>query len=101
MREVITDIQDIQGVVLELGNRIAFTLYELTDCYPYIKSRLRVGRVQEIKFENKIPVCVIVSYYKGEDILSYELSVIAMDKFNIHFYVCEGICVLPDTLESA
>ena len=95
------EVMDIQGVVLELENRIVFTLYELTGRYPYIKSRLRVGKVQEIKFENKIPVCVIVSYYKGEDILSYELSVIAMDKFNRHFYVCEGICVLPDTMESA
>lgn len=96
MREVL----DVQGVVLELENRIVFTLYELKDEYPYVKSRLRVGRVREIKFENKIPVCVIVSYYKGEDILSYELTVVAMDKFNRHFYVCEGVCVLPDTMKS-
>lgn len=100
MREVL----DVQGVVLELENRIAFTLYESRDCYPYIaRSRLRVGRVREIIFENNIPIWVIVNYYRGnsEVVLSYKLPVTAMDKFNRHFYVCEGICVLPDTLRSA
>lgn len=98
MREVL----DVQGVVLELENRIAFTLYESMDCYPYVvRSRLRVGRVREIMFENNIPIWVTVSYYKGGVVLSYKLPVTVMDKFHRNFYVCEDICVLPETMESA
>lgn len=40
------EVLDIQGVVLYLGNMVAFTLYESMNYYPYtyiLKSRLRVG----------------------------------------------------------